>query len=392
MIPPPVLVNAHKQAYGRPPTHIASAPGRVNLLGDHVDYNAGLALPCAIEPRAWVSGSPGSRGQLELLALDFDETFSIDLEQLYKGPHAMGSAPRWAYYSAGVAWSLAQQGIAVPGVRCVIYSDVPVGSGLSSSAAIEVAAANLLLALAGSDLGALQIARACQMAENEFVGVQSGLMDQWTSAAAQAGSLILLDFADLFARFIPFPPGISIVVAYSGVQRSLAESHYNQRVAECRQALEELRKRDPTIESLRDIGVERLDWARNQLSELLFNRVNHVTSETERVRQGTRLLEQSRLDEFGELMNASHASLRDLYEVSISEVEALIRAARSDPACLGARLTGAGFGGCTVQLLPQEHASLFMEDLAHRYRAETGLAGRLWAWQPGAGAAAIEWN
>lgn len=387
MKPPQRLTQSHRESYGRQPDYVASAPGRVNLLGDHVDYNAGLALPCAIEPRAWMSGSMGPQEQLEFLALDLDERFSIATKDIEFGPQRLRNAPGWALYPVGVAWSLAKQGIPIPGAQVVIHSQIPSGSGLSSSAAIEVAAAELLLALAGHDLSGLSLAQVCQRAENEFVGVQSGLMDQWTAVAAARGQVVLLDFADLSSRLIPFPAGISIVVAHSAVQRSLANSSYNRRVSECREALQLLQDVDPDIRTLRDLEPGQLEWAGALLPGRLFKRVRHVALEIDRVRQGTSLLEAASLADFGRLMNESHASLRDLYEVSTPELEALVKAARSEQGCLGARLTGAGFGGCTVQLIQDNRAQSFMENVADRYRSETGLMGELWAWKPGEGSA-----
>lgn len=392
MKPPQLLTQAHQENYGRQPGYVASAPGRVNLLGDHVDYNAGLALPCAIEPRAWVSGSISPGEELQILALDLDQRFSIAVEEIKLGPGRMHGAPGWAFYPVGVAWSLLQQGIPVSGTQIVIHSQVPSGSGLSSSAAIEVAVGELLLAVAGTEMPALSLAQSCQRAENEFVGVQSGLMDQWTATVAQAAEVVLLDFADLSSRPIPFPTGVSIVVAHSGVQRSLADSRYNERVSECQEALQLLQGDDPSISTLRDLEPERLEWARALLTERLFKRVEHVVLEIERVRQGADQLQAASLAEFGELMNGSHASLRDLYEVSSSELEALVRAARSEPGCLGARLTGAGFGGCTVQLVLDDRVGQFIENVADRYRSETGLVGELWAWKPGDGARVTEWE
>lgn len=391
MNPPQILTRAHRESYGQQPDFVAFAPGRVNLLGDHVDYNAGLALPCAIEPRAWMSGSIGPPEQLEFLALDLDERFSIPIQDIEFGPQHLRNAPGWALYPVGVAWSLAKQGIPIPGTQIVIHSQIPSGSGLSSSAAIEVAAAELLLALAGHDMSGLSLAQACQRAENEFVGVQSGLMDQWTAVAAAAGEVVLLDFADLSSRLIPFPAGVSIVVADSAVQRSLADSSYNQRVSECREALELLLDVDPSIRTLRDLEPGQLEWAGALLPERVFRRVRHVVLEIERVRQGTDLLEAASLADFGQLMNESHASLRDLYEVSTPELETLVEAARSEAGCLGARLTGAGFGGCTVQLVVDDRTQSFMESVADRYRSETGLVGQLWAWKPGDGAGVTRW-
>lgn len=371
---------------------LASAPGRVNLLGDHVDYNSGLALPCAIGRRAWASGSAASDGRLTVLAMDFEQAFSVDLHQLGGGPQTVLGAPGWAFYPVGVAWSLIQEGLDLKGARCVIHSDVPPGSGLSSSAAVEVAMSHLLLAMAGMELDPLSIAKICQAAENDFAGVQSGLMDQWTACAAQDGMLLLLDFASLSSQPLTFPEGFSIVVASSGVERSLGESRYNVRVEECQQAAALLREADQRIGSLRDVGTDRLKWARNLLPAPLFQRVMHVVTEIERVRSGAEHLREGDLNKFGKLMDASHASLRDQFEVSIPELEIMIELARRDPNCLGARLTGAGFGGCTVQLLPEGDSEPFMKVLARDYRAKTGLEGEIWAWRPGPGASPLVWS
>lgn len=384
---PDDLLRAHYDRYGHLPAAVASAPGRVNLIGDHVDYNRGLALPAAIGARAWACATPIPGPMLHLEAVDLKESAVVDLGLLSGGPCSALELPAWACYPAGVVWSLMRDGVALPGLQCSIHSQVPIGSGLSSSAAIEVAVATMLLAVSGQARPPLELARLCQRAENDFVGVQSGLMDQWTAARAEAGCALLLDFRELTSRSISWPDSTTIVIAYSGVKRSLTDSLYNERVKQCHEALAMLQQSDAAVGSLRDLSTGHLDWARRVLPQVLFKRVRHVVTEIERVRSAAELLSTGNLAGFAELLIASHTSLRDDYEVSTPELDRLVSSAMQHPACRGARLTGAGFGGCTVQIVPGAEAEEFMQFLLERYAGQTDLTPELWAWRPGAGAA-----
>lgn len=382
-----------QSAFHAPPAFIARAPGRVNLLGEHVDYNGGWVLPAAIDRAAYVAAGPGDvDGLVEIEAPDLNARTSFRLDDLdAKRDASGGPLPRWAWYPAGVAWSLRQQGLAVTGLRAALASDVPVGAGLSSSAAVEVAFATAWQHLGGWLVPPLDLARACQRAENQYVGVNSGLMDQFASACGRAGHLLRLDCRTLEWQTAPLPPGVSIVVADTTLRRELGQSEYNTRRAQCEEALRGLRAalHNDALEALRDVSVADFNQHAHTLDPVVARRARHVVEECARTQAALGLLGAGRVADFGALMNACHASLRDLYEVSGPELDALAAAAQPLEGCYGARLTGAGFGGCTVNLVATAAVERFVPALAAAYQAATGLTAEIYVCQAAAGAGVV---
>ena len=363
MIDPRTLINQLPGA-----TILARAPGRVNLLGEHLDYNSGIVLPIAIDRRVCVAARPRTDQQVNLHALDLKQQISFNLQELVGRTDTDGKPlPAWALYPAGVAWALMNKGFNVNGIDAVYSSDVPLGAGLSSSAAVEMAFAVLWQALAGWEADRMTLARICQMAENQYVGVNCGLMDQFASAHGVARHALYFDTRSLDWRPLPLPPGTAVVVADSGVRRELANSAYNERRASCEKAVELLHSRLPTIQSLRNVTLDQLHANADLLSTEIYKRARHVVEEINRVNLASECLMKDDAKGFGRLMLGGHQSLRDLYEVSCPELDALVEIASGLPGCFGARLTGAGFGGCTVNLVEAEKADGFIKKLKDEY-------------------------
>jgi galactokinase len=329
---------AYKEKFGKEPGLVASAPGRVNLIGEHTDYNGGFVLPCAIDRRIAVAVGAGEGA---LYSADFDQTRQIDDKD-----------SSWADYPRGVAWAIGEAGHEIGGFRAAFAGDVPLGSGLSSSAAIEAATALALDAFFGLGVGRTDLALACQQAENDYVGVGTGIMDQYASLLCEAGAALLVDCRSLDAESVPLDlqaAGLALVVCDTRVERGLADTGYNDRRATCERAASML-----GVEELRDATEGDLDL----LSGAELKRARHVISENARVLEAVEALRDRDFEEFGRLMFASHASLRDDYEVSTPELDTFVRAAQQHGA-RGARLTGAGFGGCAIALVPEDKTVAF---------------------------------
>jgi galactokinase len=387
------LNSAFASQFGHSPPLIARAPGRVNLLGEHVDYNDGPVLPAALDMSVDLAFAPNPIGVISLHALDLDKRVAFTLQSIKDRKDRAGNRlPNWALYPAGVAWALEEAGYAVPGMQAVYTSDIPIGSGLSSSAAVEVAFAVAWQELGGWEAGRMVIAQLCQRAENAYVGVASGLMDQFASAHGVAGRALYFDTRSLEWEPVPLPSGTSLVIADSRVPRSLAGSAYNQRRASCEQAVEILRKYKPDIRSLRDISPVEFAAYKDFLPEEAGKRAEHVVKEIARVHSAVRALELGETRSFGALMFAGHASLRDLYEVSTPELDILVETARRHHGCIGARLTGAGFGGCTVNLVEEGSAEQFIEELKKGYLAKTGRETLVYKCQASEGASVSKVN
>lgn len=381
------ISNRFQERFGSAPRYIARAPGRVNLLGEHVDYNAGFVLPAAIDRATYIAFSPADSRQTTLVAADFDQEVSFTLRSALSKSRADGSPlPEWARYPAGVMWALHENPSETPAMNAVYASDVPRGSGLSSSASVEMAFVIAWQKLGGWVLPAIMRARVGQIAENEYVGVNSGIMDQFASACGVSNYLLLLDCRSLEWKPIPLPEGVCIVIADTGVRRSLTSGEYNRRRASCEEAVQLLKEDLPAITALRDVSVEDFNRLAGKLPEEIARRARHVVEEIERVQQAEKLLDAGDIRRFGELMNECHASLRDLYEVSCPELDVMVRVAQSLEGCYGARLTGAGFGGCTVNLVAQEAAERFAARLAAGYKAEVGQEPEIYITQASNGA------
>jgi galactokinase len=368
------ITNIFHETFGSAPMHLVRAPGRVNLLGEHVDYNDGFVLPAAIDRATYVAFSPTSTDLSTLLAADFNQQASFSPQTIQLKTQLDGSPlPEWAYYPAGVMWSLNEDQLETRGMNAVFASDVPRGSGLSSSASVEMAFMLAWQTLSNWTLPSMQRALLGQKAENQYVGVNCGIMDQFASACGVENKLLLLDCRSLEWKTIPLPEDVSIVIADTTVRRKLTSGEYNKRRAACEEAVRLLKQDLPHIRSLRDVSVEEFNRFADKLPEEVSKRARHVVEEIERSNQAEALLEVGNIQRFGELMNQCHASLRDFYEVSSPELNAMASIAQSLGGCYGARLTGAGFGGCTANLVARETTDEFARTLAVRYETETGL-------------------
>ena len=369
-------------AFGAPPEHILRAPGRVNLIGEHTDYNDGFVLPMAIDREMFIAARRRDDRIVRMVALDFDSQrseFSLDV------PIECDSANRWSNYVRGVAWALRQRGIVPPGLDLAIQGNVPVGSGLSSSAALEVCAATTFQTFAQFEMSKVDLARLCQQAENQFVGVQSGIMDQFISTLAHAGHALLIDCRDLSYQDAPLPRGATIVVCDTMKRRGLVDSEYNTRRAECEQAARQL-----GVKALRDASLAQLAQLGDKMPRNVVRRARHIITENARVLQAVVAARQNDLVAFGMLMNESHESLKDDYEVSCAELDTIVEIARSQRGCLGARLTGAGFGGCTVNLVYDDAVDAFVAGVAQEYHARVRIAPQIYICRAMEGASVVK--
>ena len=342
------IVKGFTDHFDGQPTRLAIAPGRVNLIGEHTDYNDGFVLPVALDRDVRVLFRPRSDNRVRLYALEFDSWTDFDIESPQWDDEQL-----WPNYVQGVGLALAELGVRLRGFEGIVSGNVPRGSGLSSSAALEIAAAKAFLASADQiqALTGAQIAQAAQKAENEYVGVNCGIMDQFISALGEEGHALLIDCRSLNYRRVPFPADTSLVIGNTKASRSLAGSAYNERRAQCEDGVSRLQADLPHITALRDVSSAQLEAHRHLLPDTVYRRCRHVVSENERVQAAVEALELGDFQLVGQLMNASHASLRDDYEVSSEALDVMVESMRGHPGCLGARLTGAGFGGCAVALV-----------------------------------------
>ncbi len=357
-----------------------SAPGRVNLIGEHVDYNDGVVLPMAIDRRMRVWASPRGGRRLSVVAYDFGEEAELDLDAPVR------QTGTWRDYIAGTAFHLEQAGFRLGGASLLIASDIPAGAGLSSSAALEVAVGFALLTLAGHEVDLLALARAGQAAEHNFVGTRCGLMDQFVAAQARAGRAVRLDCRTHAFDLVPVDTThCAVVVADTGIRHRLATSAYNARRQECELALAALQRRRPTLSSLGDVAPDELEAATAELDPRLARRVRHVVTEIARVEAFAQALASGDWTRAGALLTASHQSLKDDYEASCPELDALAAAAQAIPGCYGARMTGGGFGGCTVSLVASAALETFLRAVPPAYERATGRLARLWVVTPSDG-------
>ncbi len=368
------LAGLFNKEYGAAPAYVARAPGRVNLLGEHVDYNHGFVLPAAIDRATYVAFSPSQDNASRLLAVDFDQRAAFSREGL-KAKTRIDGVPLggWAAYPAGVAWSLMENGQAVEAMQAAFASDVPRGAGLSSSASVELAFAVAWMTLGGWQLSGPELAVLCQRAENRYVGVNCGIMDQFASACGAKDRLLLLDCRSLEYRLLPLPEGVDIIIADTTVRHSHTTSAYNDRRAACEEAVRLLQRDLPGITALRDVSLDDFNRLSAKLPPQIEKRARHVVEEIDRTLRAVALLEDGDLRGFGLAMNASHASLQNLYEVSCPEADTMAHIAQGLDGCYGARITGGGFGGCTVNLVSHGFTASFVRGLAARYESETGL-------------------
>jgi galactokinase len=383
--------NNFHETFGIGPEHIVRAPGRVNLLGEHVDYNDGFVMPAAIDRATYIAFSPSGTDLSTLIALDMKQKVSCSPRTVLSKTQVDGSPmPEWAHYPAGVMWALNGNELETNGMKAVFASNVPRGSGLSSSASVEMTFLLAWQTLSDWTLPPMQRALLGQKAENKYVGVNCGIMDQFASACGVENNLLLLDCHSLEWKTIPLPGEVSIVIADTTVRHKLTSGEYNKRRSACEEAVRLLKPDLPEIRSLRDVSVEAFNRYASNLPEEVYKRARHVVEEIERSRQAEPLLEAGDVRHFGKLMNQCHVSLRDLYEVSCPELDVMVSVAQSLDGCYGARLTGAGFGGCTVNLVSRESADTFANALAKGYTSQTGLRPEIYITQASNGAEVLK--
>ena len=347
---------------------IFSAPGRVNLIGEHTDYNEGFVMPSAIGLRTRVAISPHLERKLLIQSQEFPQFFEFDLDNLPQ--QATGA---WCDYVLGIAVALQQTGRAPQGANLFVQSEIPIGAGLSSSAAIEVASALALISLNGVVLPLPELAKLCQHTENAFIGARVGIMDQFVACLGKAGHALLLDCRSLDFELIPIPDSVRMVVCNTMVKHQHANGEYNRRRKECEEGVRILAKWYPGIRALRDLSINQLVQHSKDVPEKIYRRCRHVVEENQRVRDGAHCLRAGNLSGFGELMRESHRSLRDLYEVSCRELDIMVEVAEGLPGYYGGRMTGGGFGGSTINLVEAGNAEAFADQLSGRYQQAAGI-------------------
>lgn len=364
-----MCVDLFRTRFNANPLCVASAPGRVNLIGEHTDYNSGYVLPAAINRVVAVAAAGRSDKTLHIYSHNLRASVKVPLDDLQ--PLKTNA---WANYVAGVAYFLKRACLGMTGANICIFGNVPRGAGLSSSAALELASATSLSTLFGGHLSIVELAKLCQQAENEFVGVQCGIMDQYTSAMGKAHHAMFLDCQSLEHEFIPIPHGVRLLICETGLKRRLRNSDYNRRRQECTQAVHQLSSVYPSITSLRDVSLQDFLKSEQSLDPTLRKRVRHVIGENGRVLQSVAALKEGNLGEFGKLMYQSHLSLKLDFEVSCSELDTVVDICAESEGVYGARMTGAGFGGSAVCLVDKDNVNEVRIRLEREYPEKTGCS------------------
>ena len=372
------ITNEFGQRFGQPPTFIVRAPGRVNLIGEHTDYNDGFVLPMTIEQSMWIALRPRDDQRVELISMDFEDLAQFSLDDITHGES-------WDEYVRGMAWALQKGGYPLRGWEGVLASDIPVGAGLSSSAALELSIARAFWAVSRWDWDPTEMALIAKRAENEWLGLQSGIMDQMICANGKDGHALLIDCRDLTSRLLPIPGGTAVVVLDTGIRRGLVDSAYNERVAQCQTASDFF-----NVAALRDVSPETFELQSGKLDTLIRHRSRHVISENARTLQSAEAMTAGDAIALGKLMNASHVSLRDDYEVSSDELNTMVEIAKSRAGSLGARMTGGGFGGCAVALVKESVAPTFVDEVAATYQEQTGIQPNVYICHPTNGAEMVK--
>jgi galactokinase len=355
------------QTFGGP-ARLFRAPGRVNVIGEHTDYNLGFVMPAAIGLYCSVAIAPRADRELHIYSSQFDQKNVVDLDSPSLAPHG-----DWSDYVVGTAVALEKSGFKLRGANLVVGGEVPLGSGLSSSAAIEVSTGFALLSISGHAIDRNQLALACQRAENEFVGARCGIMDQFISAHGRTGHALMLDCRTLESTALPLPDKVQLLVCNTGVKHSHAAGEYNARRQQCEEGVRLLSSKIPGIQSLRDVDSAQLERHKRALPGLIYGRCRHVVTENERVQCMARALERADLPAIGKLMTDSHRSLRDDYQVSCPELDIMVEIAAGLSGVIGARMTGGGFGGCTVNLVDTNAAESVRRSVAEQYEARTRI-------------------
>jgi galactokinase len=369
MLDSQAIRDAFAERYGIHPRLMVRAPGRVNLIGEHTDYNEGFVFPIAIDRETVIAARGRADTTIRAYTAQFDQEDSFDIGRI---EHS--AAHPWANYVRGVVKGMIARDLPIAGADLLISSDVPLGSGLSSSASLEVAVGYAVQLLNSINLLGEELALLAQGAENSFVGVQCGIMDQFISALGRADHALLIDCRDLSYHPVPIPPDVRVVICNSGVHHSLGDSEYNQRRAACNEAVRLLRARLPKITALRDVSPASLAAHADLLPPEILMRARHVVSENQRTLEAAAALERGDPATFGRLMQESHVSMRDDYQISVPEIDLLTELAMAVPGCYGSRLTGGGFGGSTVSLVSIGAVDAFVAQVSAGYRAKTGRA------------------
>ena len=375
------VIQKFSNIFGGQPTVVASAPGRVNLIGEHTDYNDGFVLPMAIDRAMWVALRPRQDGKVRLHSIDLNDSGEFDLAQ----PLIKDKEHSWFEYVRGVAWALQGEGHQLIGWEGVMSGDVPIGSGLSSSAALQMAVSRAFAAVSNLEWDNAKMALMVQRVENQWMGVNTGIMDQMISASGQEGSALLIDCRSLETMLVPLPPATKIVILDTAVRRGLVDSKYNERRSQCEEAAAYLGK-----SALRDVSLEAFIKAAPELAPLARKRARHVVTEDARTLQAVEAMRAGDAVKLGLLMNASHESLKDDFEVTVFELDKIVEIARAQDGCYGARMTGAGFGGCAVALVAENSAETFTQAVAAQYETATGRTPNIYVCVASQGATTIE--
>lgn len=373
------VIDSFEAKFAEAPTHIVRAPGRVNLIGEHTDYNDGFVLPMAIDRAMWVALRPTNNNTVHITSLDFENPIAFDLESFTK------EAGTPADYVKGIAWALQQEGYTLQGWEGVMKGNVPIGAGLSSSAGLELATARAFALVSNIEWDATKMALLAQKAEVKWVGVNSGIMDQMISAVGDAGHALLIDCRSLDTELLPLPSGTAIVILDTNTRRELVTSAYNERRQQCEAAADYF-----GVSKLRDVDIDTFEAKQDGLEDVIMRRARHIVTENDRVL----LAKQAMLDDdaqtLGTLMNASHASLRDDFEVTNDALNVIVANAQAQLSCFGARMTGGGFGGCAVALVEKGKVEEFSKVVAKAYAEQTPQTASIYITQPSNGAEVIK--
>ena len=375
----PKVLNFFKDHFGHAPDYLVRAPGRVNLIGEHTDYNDGFVLPIALNRATWIALSPHDSQEVHLKSLDFDESVTVPLHQ------KLNQDRGWQEYLKGVVNIMSREKMMLKGWHGVVAGDVPIGAGLSSSASLELALAKAFAVAGDWKWEPQKMARLCQKAENEWVGMNCGIMDQTISALGQKGHALFLDCRSLETKQVALPDSLDVAVMDTGTRHKLVDSAYNERRSQCEEAAAFFE-----VVALRDLSLEKLLASEKELDPLVFRRARHVVCENDRVLNFINALEGGMHEKAGQLMNESHASLRNDFEVSSEALDLITNCARQTPGCYGARMTGGGFGGCGVALVDSSKSKEFSEAMETGYKASGGKNGMIYICSASEGAEALK--
>lgn len=376
-------VPSFQAMFGADPDAVGYAPGRVNLIGEHTDYNLGFVLPMALDMASFIAAAPNGERKLRVASENLGETVEHPVEAIAK----LKPAKHWSDYVFGVAQQLVRAGLEVKPTNLLIHSTVPVGSGLSSSAALETSTA---LALLGSrPFDKLELVKLCRRAENDFVGMPCGIMDQYISVFGREGAAVRIDCRSLANEAVQLPAGVAIFAVNTMVKHELGASAYRERVRECKEAVQAIKGVKPEVQSLRDVDLTLFESAAGRIPEVARKRAKHVVTEDARVEDFMEASRRGNLKRMGELFVASHRSLQHDYEVSCEELDFLVDTAIALPGVYGARMTGGGFGGCTVSLVAPEAADAFQQKITDAYQQRFNITPVIYPCKPSAGAGEI---